>query len=653
MESQKIMYITPDEIRGLDFTQISSMQMKSGDAFLISENIGLQHEEKDKGNNEPSSEIKLRARKEVKDEEEKQEEKAEEKKEEEKPEEKPEEKDEEKIEIEIEGQPNEGEEKKEILRGPDGKPLLSEMLIYGGLDYGTVQEQANNENVNLYPVPQNYEPVVQPNMPGTKNTENQPQPQPQPQTNIDLNKNENQTQNYSPQEINNQGYQSADINTQKEENPFEGQNEYNQNIPQPQQEIIPTPDINIPQQNEPYPKYEPNMEQQQNINYPEFEEQNNNIMPQPEIPTEQPPEYQPPYQPPVEPIIPPSQQPEYQPPQYDYNQPQVQPPMQPQEERPPIQPHMQPPMQPPVQPQMYPPKQPQMYPPKQPQMYPPRQPQMYPPKQPQVYPPRQPQVYPPRQPQMYPPRQPPLQPPMYNPPMQNYYPGRKKILPKKPVVQINIGMQQPMPYGYTVPHMMPVGPRRLVPQRRNVNPVGEIIDFVADPIGFMVEKSLGLRSNKPKTEKKEGENETKKEEEIKEEKNEKANEEVNEPQKEVVLRARKMEVEEKEEPEYEEVEYNGEEQDQIQQEVICPECAGENLCPECTGETICPECKGEVICPECKGETLCPGCNNKLKNKIYKTGQFNNFNFHEIVATSDNTKSHVVVKKGGITISDN
>ena len=162
------MYITPDEIRGLDFTQISSMQMKSGDAFLISENIGLQHEEKDKGNNELSSEIKLRARKEVKDEEEKQEEKAGEKKEEEKPEEKPEEKDEEKIEIEIEGQPNEGEEKKEILRGPDGKPLLSEMLIYGGLDYGTVQEQANNKNVNLYPVPQNYEPVVQPNMPATK-----------------------------------------------------------------------------------------------------------------------------------------------------------------------------------------------------------------------------------------------------------------------------------------------------------------------------------------------------------------------------------------------------------------------------------------------------------------------------------------------------
>ena len=76
------------------------------------------------------------------------------------------------------------------------------------------------------------------------------------------------------------------------------------------------------------------------------------------------------------------------------------------------------------------------------------------------------------------------------------------------VVQINIGMN-PSPYGYNVPpHMgfMPHGPKHLVmPGRGMRNPVGEIIDFVADPVGYMVEKSLGLRSNKPKTEKKKGE----------------------------------------------------------------------------------------------------------------------------------------------------
>ena len=299
MEEQKFMYMTPEEIRGIDFTQISSMKMTSGATFYISENMGYQQGEEGYENNEPSSEINFRARKQVKDDDDQEnpKEKEEKKEEEKKEEEETEEKDEEKVEIEIGGEPNEGEDKKEILRGPDGKPLLSEMLIYGGLDYGN-QEQTNDKNVNLYPVPQNIEPVIQPNMPGTKSTEYEPQPEPQPQTNInmDFNKNENQmdynnqnqTENYPPQEINNQGYQSTDINTQISQNPFEDQNAYNQNYPQPQQEKIPIPDINIPQPNEPYPKYEPNIEQQQNVNYPQFEE-NNNIMPQPEIPPMQPP----------------------------------------------------------------------------------------------------------------------------------------------------------------------------------------------------------------------------------------------------------------------------------------------------------------------------------------------------------------------------
>ena len=57
----------------------------------------------------------------------------------------------------------------------------------------------------------------------------------------------------------------------------------------------------------------------------------------------------------------------------------------------------------------------------------------------------------------------------------------------------------------------------------------------------------------------------------------------------------------------------------------------------------------------CKDESICPECNNKFKlqtNKVNKVGKFNNFNFHEIVATSDNKKSYVVVKKGGVTISE-
>ena len=54
--------------------------------------------------------------------------------------------------VEIEAERKEEKDKKEILRGPDGKPLLIEMLMYGDVDYGA-QGQTKDNNVNLYPVP--------------------------------------------------------------------------------------------------------------------------------------------------------------------------------------------------------------------------------------------------------------------------------------------------------------------------------------------------------------------------------------------------------------------------------------------------------------------------------------------------------------------
>jgi hypothetical protein len=262
--------------------------------------------------------------------------------------------------------------------------------------------------------------------------------------------------------------------------------------------------------------------------------------------------------------------------------------------------------------------------------------------------------------------------------------GMKHVLPKRPVVQINIGMGRPQPFGVPIAPigLMPHGPKHLhMPGRGYKNPVGEIIDFVNDPVGYMVEKSLGLRSNKP-GEKKEGDAEKKEGEEkveAKEENKATQNEIVTEQKQEPVLRARKKETEEQQE--YEEVEYAEEpeleaqqEQAQTQQEAVCPECTGENVCPECanenlfpectgenlcpeyTGENLCPECTGENLCPECSGTSLCPECSNGKTVKETKTvkakTQFNNFNFHEIVETSDNTKSYVVVKKGGVTISE-
>jgi hypothetical protein len=696
---EKVVYMTPEEIRNLDRSKIYSMQMTSGDVFLIThekEETQLNQQKEGCPCNEKTSEIRLRARKgeEKEETEEKPEEKTEEKPEE-KTEEKKEETAEEKVEIDIEGQPQEENDKKEVLRGPDGKPLLNEMLVYGGMTYDN-QEQANDNNVNLYPIPQHYEPIVQPNMPGTKNTEYQPQPQPQPEpqppaqtqttteinnvqnniaSNFDYNNTQEQTQYYPTQEINNQPYPPTDINNQNMQVPYEDPNAYNQTIPQQPQENIPVQDINVPnippqqqenipvqdinipqtQQNEPYPQYDPNMDQYQNKEYPEFEEQNNST----------------PYTSP--------QQPQYQPPQPEPAYPPVQPNTQPQ-----IQPQVQPPVQPQAQPQAYP----KMQPPMQPQAYPKMQPPMHPQGYPKMVPPTKPPMHHP--PRMVHPMQPPMhhhmKPPMYNPQMQYHVPGYgmagKRILPKQPVIQINVGMG-----GYG-PHvgLMPHGPKHLIPGRRNiVNPVTEFIDFVSNPVGYMVEKSLGLRSNKPKTEKKEGEveeenKEAKKEEnkeenkEEKEEKKEITQENVKEEQKEVVLRARKKETEEHEQPEFEEVEYAEEieqtqeqvqepEKEQVQteivnQEVICPECTGENLCPECTGENLCQECKKENLCQECKEEKVCPECSNinkvevsEEKKNAGKTVRLKNFNFHEIVETSNCEKSHVVVKKEGVIIS--
>ena len=106
--------------------------------------------------------------------------------------------------------------------------------MYG---YGT-QDQGADSNINLNPVPQNYEPIVPPNMPGVQNNEYQPQPQ--TQTQPEQNNYENQydynNQNqYPPQQDNNNAYQQSDMNNQNVQNPFEGM-DYMQ---QPQQDNIP------------------------------------------------------------------------------------------------------------------------------------------------------------------------------------------------------------------------------------------------------------------------------------------------------------------------------------------------------------------------------------------------------------------------------
>ena len=116
---------------------------------------------------------------------------------------------------------------------------------------------------------------------------------------------------------------------------------------------------------------------------------------------------------------------------------------------------MQPPMEQPIQPPMQPPMKPQHH------MYPPTYPGMKPP--------------------MYPLRMHHPMRPMPQPPMGGYYGmGRKNILPKRPIVQINIGMGRPQPFVPVPPiGFMTHGPRHLhMPGRGYKNPVGEIIDWL-------------------------------------------------------------------------------------------------------------------------------------------------------------------------------
>ena len=59
----------------------------------------------------------------------------------------------------------------------------------------------------------------------------------------------------------------------------------------------------------------------------------------------------------------------------------------------------------------------------------------------------------------------------------------------------------------------------------------------------------------------------------------------------------------------------------------------------------------EVLCPECANEEYLAQSGQLQYNSNTGTGFSDNYNFHEIVETSDNSKSYVVAKKGGITVS--
>ena len=379
-------------------------------------------------------------------------------------------------------------------------------------------------------------------------------------------------------------------------------------------------------ENEYYPQeymVDPNNPEQNNM-YPGFEDENNQQYP--------PQEYQQPmnvpeqqgYNPEVEPMV----QPPFQEPIQPSEQQPVQPEIYPPEAQPIVQPEVQPPVQQPIQPEIQPPAEQTV--------------------QPVVQPVQQP-IQPPVQQPIQPPSQKPIQPSVRPQIPKQLFPGQRpgiKIIPqpsnKRSVVQIKFGFDPRIPQRPGMRPMGPMGklfprpPHRPQPKRQAIgigffpvrpqpkpvarfpiggkhkiiinpiNPIGKIMDFVHDVMSPMAVRRVGLRSTNPNAAVK-----TAQKEDVKEG-----------AQQGTVLRARRKEY-------------------APQEEVLCPECA----CEECYGN------QNQYASQYGYNNQYGQNYTTKVfRGRGVQYGPCKNFNYHEIVETSDNSKTHVVVKKGGITV---
>ena len=285
MESN-VKYMTAEEIRGLPTSEIASMTMLSGDVILIGPNsqqdLSKSRQIFTKCDNKciPSIQgsdqnVILRTKKVTTVKEEDGVEKVQET-----------------VEIDVEPQP-EGEDKKaEPLRGPDGK-LLNDILT--GQEFGEQEQEQPEENNMGYEGQEQYYPP--------------------------------EDQYYDPEQ-----YPGQDMNQQVPEQ-YVGPNGENEYYPQ---EYMPDP--NNPDQNNMYPAFEDENNQQ----YPPEEYQQPMNVPEQQG-----------YVPEVEPMV----QPPFQEPIQPTEQPPVQPENYPSEAQPMVQPEVQPPVQQPIQPEIQPPAQ--------------------------------------------------------------------------------------------------------------------------------------------------------------------------------------------------------------------------------------------------------------------------------------------------------
>ena len=609
--------MTPEEIRSIDPSRIEKLTLTSGSVLRVKQgsqckgnicnSCGLSKNLAQINNQQGGGNIVLRAKKETKIEEDNGKEKVEET-----------------VEINVEGQPQEDKGKK-ILRGRDGKPLLID-IITGG-KFGDEEQ----------PQPQE-QPLIDQNNNQQNNNKQQQQEQDKEQNNDQqvmnqnveqqfvseqnegmnnnafegqYNDNMNQDPNSYPQEQNQPIYPPQEMNNENIQEQYFDPNMTNQNNQELYEQV---PEVNVPgeeqgyqNQNEIY--YDQN--QEQGNMYPDFED-NQEYQQQ---------EYE-------QPMNVPQEQQEY----YPQTQPEIQQPIEPSVQQP-VEPTIQPTMQPPVQTEIPPQTQPTMQPPVQTEIPPQTQPTMQPPVQPTTQPQFKPTI-----------------PQGKGMTSQNY--------PKKPVVQIKFGFGMPKigmhgirpgigfppqvygPHGPHGPHG-PNGPHNphnlpghgphghphatgFIPpgqykgfgpggKRIILNPVVGMMNVVHNvmaPIAAITAQRMGLRSNKPNNAKKA------------------AQKEVAQgvaTQQGNVLRARR----------------NYANNYERKTQSLCPECASK-------------EYNNYYSYGQYDYNDINSGFRTNYASQTFQSksrGITDNFNFHEIVETSDNSKSYVVAKKGGITVS--
>ena len=659
--------MTPNEIRSIDPSRIESLTMASGQVVRVRQgnqckgNI-CHHCGLPKNfaqiNNQQRGNIVLRSRKKEVTEENNGKEKVEET-----------------VEINVEGQPQEESGKKEVLRGPDGKPLLIDIITggkFGDEEQPQPQEQPlidqnNNQQNNIQPQQEQNIQEYNDQQGMNQKVEQQFVPEQNEGTNTNAyegqyNDNMNQEPNSYPQEQNQALYPPQEMNNENVQEQLVDPNMVNQNFQEGYEQI---PEVNVPgeeqgyqnqnelyyDQNQGQENMYPNFEDNQQYQQQEYEQPMNVPQEQQEYYPETQPQMQQPIEQPVEPQVQPIE-PQTQPIVQTPVPSTMQPPVQPIEQTP-----VPPTIQPPVQPIEQTPVPPTMQPPVETQIPPQTQPTM----QPQV----QTQIPAQVQPQMQPPVQPATQ-PQFKPtiptgkvmPTQNY--------PKKQMVQIKFGFGMPKiempgmrpgigfpqhvlgPHGPNGPHgphqlgphgphgpLGPHGPHEHGPhghphgigfipsgqqkafgpggKRIVFNPVAEMMNVVHNvmaPIAAISAQRMGLRSNKPTNV------------------NKAAQKEVSQgagTQQGPVLRARR----------------NVSNIYESNEQSLCPECAAE-------------EFNNYYGYGEYDYNNNNSGYITNYNSQTYQgksRGISDNFNFHEIVETSDNSKSYVVAKKGGVTVS--